>query len=464
MEPGEEAGRPRRAGETVALGMPVRLLLAAPRAPGEQQRRDRRRELRHQPIGLEREARLRRLLLVEWIGGAGERISARRHLGERPFDCRASRLELLRVLGGGHMHRIADDDGKRRERQIDGEGAPGRQLQEVAGGDGERHHRPARLRGERGDADARAPRRAWRHVSRHGHGGAEASARRDSRMAVAPPRFRFRFAGAGASDQVHAEALQHRADNLRIAVARDHGFHLRRPLGLEVRQQHELAVPHGEDLRMLVEQLGVRVGRLALDGARGVDQADIGRGERAEKSDGGLRCEQPFQRAVSGAATRRPRRRRCLRLGGGRIPSGDAELGAVQSGVEAAFGDELVMAADLDDAALVEHADQVGLLHRRQPVRDHQHRAAPHQPFERRLHLGLGFRVERAGRLVEQQDRRVLVDGPRDGDALALAAGQQPARLADARVVALRQAHDEIVRRGGLAAAITSSSTSGFGP
>ena len=108
------------------------------------------------------------------------------------------------------------------------------------------------------------------------------------------------------------------------------------------------------------------------------------------------------------------------------------------------------MASDLDDAALIEHADQVGLLHRRQPVRDHQHGAALHQAFERQLHLGLGLAVERAGRLVEEKDRRVLVDGAGDGDALALAAGEQRPCLADPGVVALGQAHDEVVRRGGL--------------
>ena len=45
----------------------------------------------------------------------------------------------------------------------------------------------------------------------------------------------------------------------------------------------------------------------------------------------------------------------------------------------------------------------------------------------------LGIGVERAGRLVEDQDRRVLEQRPGDGDALALAARQRRAALADAR-------------------------------
>jgi len=45
------------------------------------------------------------------------------------------------------------------------------------------------------------------------------------------------------------------------------------------------------------------------------------------------------------------------------IAAVDAELRAVQPSVKAAFGHELVVAPDLDDAALIEHADQVRLLH-----------------------------------------------------------------------------------------------------
>ena len=68
----------------------------------------------------------------------------------------------------------------------------------------------------------------------------------------------------------------------------------------------------------------------------------------------------------------------------------------------------------------------------------------------RLLHLPLGFRIERGGGLVEQDDRRVLDQRARDRDALALAAGQLQAVLADRRVVAVRERHDEVVRVGGL--------------
>ena len=55
-----------------------------------------------------------------------------------------------------------------------------------------------------------------------------------------------------------------------------------------------------------------------------------------------------------------------------------------------------------------------------------------------------GFTIERSGRLVQQQDRRILHECARDRDALALAAGQLDAAVADHGVETFRQAVDEI--------------------
>ena len=67
--------------------------------------------------------------------------------------------------------------------------------------------------------------------------------------------------------------------------------------------------------------------------------------------------------------------------------------------------------------------------------------------LDRRLDLA----VQRRGRLVQHQDRRVLQDHPGDGDPLALAAGQLDPALADMRVVAaaavpILEPEDELVR------------------
>ena len=111
------------------------------------------------------------------------------------------------------------------------------------------------------------------------------------------------------------------------------------------------------------------------------------------------------------------------------------------------------MVALLDDAALVHHDQPVHGRDGRQPVRDGHHRLAFHQPVQAALDRRLDLRVQRAGRLVEQQDRRVLQHHPRDRDPLALAAGQLHAAFADMRVVALAtlgvgQSVDEVHRLG----------------
>ncbi len=85
-----------------------------------------------------------------------------------------------------------------------------------------------------------------------------------------------------------------------------------------------------------------------------------------------------------------------------------------------------------------------------EPVRDDQRRASLAQLGDRLLHVTLGFRIQRRGRLVEQDDRRILDQRARDRDALALAAGQLHAMLADRRIVAGGKAEDEVVRMRGL--------------
>ena len=73
-----------------------------------------------------------------------------------------------------------------------------------------------------------------------------------------------------------------------------------------------------------------------------------------------------------------------------------------------------------------------------------------HQPLERVLHHLLALGVQRAGGLVEQQQRRAAQDGARDGDALALAAGEPHAALAQGGVEAFGQAVEELGGKGGL--------------
>ena len=84
------------------------------------------------------------------------------------------------------------------------------------------------------------------------------------------------------------------------------------------------------------------------------------------------------------------------------------------------------------DAAAVEHDETVGdVVDVMDVVADEQDRAAAgaHRADEAEDLLGLGQR-QRGGRLVEDDQVGLVVDGAGDGDALALAAGE----LADDRV------------------------------
>src|SRR5215213_7389380 len=125
-------------------------------------------------------------------------------------------------------------------------------------------------------------------------------------------------------------------------------------------------------------------------------------------------------------------------------------LQALHAGIGAAAGDQRLVRSGFDDAARFHNHDEIGVAHRRQPVRDDERRAAAHQPRDRRLDEALGFRIERARRLIEEQDRRVLEKGAGERDALALAAGQAVAAVADLGRVALAAA--------GLAASMIASS------
>ena len=107
------------------------------------------------------------------------------------------------------------------------------------------------------------------------------------------------------------------------------------------------------------------------------------------------------------------------------------------------------MGAVGDDPAAVEQHDAVGEPDRREAVGDDQRRAALHQDLQPLVDLLLDLDVDRAGGVVEHQDRRVDQQRAGDRDPLALAARQRVAALADDGVVALRQRVDELVGAGG---------------
>src|SRR5688500_17653420 len=113
--------------------------------------------------------------------------------------------------------------------------------------------------------------------------------------------------------------------------------------------------------------------------------------------------------------------------------------------VPAAEREKLVVRPALDDAPAVEHDDLVGIANGREPMGDRDHGTALREPLERPLDRSLGLRVERRGRLVEHEDRRVAEDRPCDRDPLLLATREAVAALADDGLVALRQRCHQLV-------------------
>ena len=163
------------------------------------------------------------------------------------------------------------------------------------------------------------------------------------------------------------------------------------------------------------------------------------------------RVPRPASRPAGRLPARRPGRGDGQVLVGHVLGEEAAALVRPQLGVVAAQRDQLGVRALLDDAALLEHDQPVHARDRAQPVRDGDHRLAFHQAQQLVLDGDFDLAVQRRGGFVEHQDRRVLQDHARDGDALALAAAELDAAFAHMRVVAgaalpVLQAEDELVR------------------
>ena len=108
-------------------------------------------------------------------------------------------------------------------------------------------------------------------------------------------------------------------------------------------------------------------------------------------------------------------------------------------------GDKLGMVAALDDAAAINDEDAVGIGDGGEAMRDDQRRAPGRKLGQRLLDRPLRLRIQRRGRLVEDQDRRVLQEDASNGETLLLAAGELHPALADDRVEAVGKVGDDVV-------------------
>ena len=106
------------------------------------------------------------------------------------------------------------------------------------------------------------------------------------------------------------------------------------------------------------------------------------------------------------------------------------------------------MGALLDNPSAVHDEDDIGVDHGRQPVRDGNGGATVGCRIQRLLHHALRHRIERAGRLVQDQHGRVLQQHPGDRDPLFLPAAQPITPFTHDSVVAVGERHDGLVDVG----------------
>ncbi len=107
--------------------------------------------------------------------------------------------------------------------------------------------------------------------------------------------------------------------------------------------------------------------------------------------------------------------------------------------VAATRGEQVGMGALFNDASPVQHQDPVGIPNRGEPVRHDDAGATDQCVAETLEDAGLGMRVNRAQRIIQDENRRLLRQGPGNRRALLLPPGQVDAPFAQHGLVAVRQ-------------------------
>src|SRR5918995_6301736 len=81
------------------------------------------------------------------------------------------------------------------------------------------------------------------------------------------------------------------------------------------------------------------------------------------------------------------------------------KLQVIESAIQPGSAKQLLVAASLHYPAGIQYHDLIRISHGGQPVGNHQHCPVLHQPFDRFLDQPLRFSIQRAGCLIQYEDR-----------------------------------------------------------
>ena len=109
------------------------------------------------------------------------------------------------------------------------------------------------------------------------------------------------------------------------------------------------------------------------------------------------------------------------------------------------------MRAHVRDAAVIHHENEIGVLHGRDALGNDDLRRLGNVGAEALADQRVGARVDRTGRVVEDQNFGLFEQRAGNAQALLLAAGDVRTALLDVGVVFVGECLDEVVRAGELA-------------
>ena len=124
------------------------------------------------------------------------------------------------------------------------------------------------------------------------------------------------------------------------------------------------------------------------------------------------------------------------------------KLAVIKGGVSAFFCQQLLMAALLDDIAVLHKQDDVRVPDGGEAVGDHKAGPPLHQLFHGLANLHFGAGIHAGSGLVQDNDGRVAEEHPGDGEKLALSGGKVCRLVVQHSVIALRHGADKVVHLG----------------